>query len=87
LVVYAFAFDSSQLQAAPRAFACPWPILPVDIRRLFECGIFINSLEIMGSLQAILAPRIGRMRFSSSLPTDDEHKANLRFPGASCATI
>jgi hypothetical protein len=80
-------FDVNQLQAAPVAMACPWRIVLADVRRLFECGIVLNSLEIIAGLQAIAAPRIGRVGVYVFPPAADAHKANLCVPGASCAAI
>ncbi|MFZ0958947.1 MAG: hypothetical protein WAN60_21590, partial [Candidatus Sulfotelmatobacter sp.] len=81
------AFGLSQLQAAPGASPCAWRIVPADVRHPFECCLVFNSLEIMSYLQAISAPRIGWLRFSSFPSADDAHKANLRVAGASCAAI
>jgi hypothetical protein len=78
----AFAFDLSELQAALGAMSCPWPIALADVRRLFESGLVFNSLEIIAGLQAIPAPRIGRMRFSPFPPADGAYKANLCVPEA-----
>jgi hypothetical protein len=81
------AFDLSQLQAVPDAMACLWRIVPADVRHLFECCMVFNSLEIIANLQAIAAPGIGWVRFSTFPSSEDAHKANLCVPGASCAAI
>src|ERR1700722_2562342 len=74
-------FDVNQLQAAPVAMACPWRIVLADVRRLFECGIVLNSLEIIAGLQAIAAPRIGRGGFMCSHPLPTRTRQICAFQG------